>query len=466
MRDYKAPLDLNENYSFDVIVKDHDTNFAGKLILSPDECTLKVMSERQISSEFYNFDKIECFTLQNHFLLSDVQLKNWGFRSLRLNDPSDQGGFFELEFDVGFVIKANTSTSLKKETTFSGFSIEADMIRKWTGITKKQEDLLLQNSNGFFPSHADEDLKLFEIQLENIGFLYLAYNLNLHTDIDSMSSGVKLTPQLGVHFFECKDKYISILLKEIRKIYVLLSFFWGDDFSLNNLKITLPHIRGGDISGYYPSNYIANNKTYPIFPLGFDLRSRYNSYQGLPLDLFQEYYNLDNSKVEYFIKYLRYKRIKSNEEKFLGYFRILERLVHTTGTYVDEESLKILLDRSKKYLIKKLKSRSSDIRSLCKKIIKSNQGKYVTHDCISRFFDEIPEEIKITMSVKRSDIQGICKLRNDMTHANDYFVSEEDLYQYTEFIHQLLIFALVNKLLGVSLDVLTPLSNTFKFSKI
>lgn len=464
MQEYKDPLNLNQSYSFEVLVRNNGTNFAGKLKLSPEGCTLRIMGERVFISDYHVIETFECFTLRNHFLLSEVKLKSSRFTSLRLNDPSDRGGFFELEFDVGFVIKANTSTSLKKETIFSGFSIEADMIRKWTGITKKQEDLLLQNSRGVFPSHADKDLKLFEIQLENIGFLYLAYNLNLHTDIDSMSSGVKLTPQLGVHFFECKD--ISILLKEIRKIYVLLSFFWGDDFTLNNLKITLPHIRSGGISGYYASNYIANNKTSPIFPLGFDVRSRYNSYQGLPLDLFQEYYNLDDSKVEYFIKYLRYKRMKSNEEKFLGYFRILERLVHTTGTYVDEESLKILLDRSKKYLIKKLKSRSSDIRSLCNKIIKGNQGKYVTHDCISRFFDEIPEEIKLTMSVKRSDIQGICKLRNDMTHANDYFVSEEDLYQYTKFIHQLLIFALANKLLGVSLDVLTPLSNTFNFSKI
>lgn len=70
------------------------------------------------------------------------------------------------------------------------------------------------------------------------------------------------------------------------------------------------------------------------------------------------------------------------------------------------------------------------------------------------------------MSFKRSDIQGICKLRNDMTHANDYIVSEEDLYQYTKFIHQLLIFALVNKLLGISLDILIPLSDRFKFSNI
>lgn len=463
MQEYKDPLDLNQSYSFEVLVRNNDTNFAGKLNLSPEGCTLRVMGERDFTSEYYTIEAFECFTIRNHFLLSEVKFKSGRFASLRLNDPIDRGRFFELEFTVGFVIKASTNTSLKKEAIFSGFSIEADMIRKWTEITNKQEDLLLQNSGSSFPSNADDDLKLFEILLENTGFLYLAYNLNLHTNIDTMTSGVKLTPQLGLHFFECKD--ITMLLKEIRKIYALLSLFWGDDFTINNLKITLPHIRGSGVSGYYASNYIANNKMSPILPLGFDVRNRYNSYEGLPLNLFQEYYNLEDSKVEYFIKYLRYKRLKSNEEKFLGYFRILERLVHITGTYVDEESLKTLLDRSKKYLIKKLKSRSSDIKSLNNKIIKGNQGKYVTHDCISRFFDEIPEEIKITMALKRSDIQGISKLRNDMTHANDYIVSEEDLYQYTNFIHQLLVFALVNKLLGVSLDVLIPLSNRFKFWK-
>lgn len=464
MQDYKDPLNLNESYSFDVLVRDNGTNFAGKLKLSPEGCTLRIMGERHFTSNYHTIETFECFTLRNHFLLSGVKFKSARSTNLSLNDPINRGGFFELEFNIGFVIKASTSTRLIKETVFSGFSIEAEMIKKWTGITNKQADLLLQNSGRSFSPNADHDLNLFEIPLENIGVLYLAYNLNLHTSIDSMSSGVKLTPQLGVYFVGCKD--IATLLKEIRKIYALLSFFWGEDFMINHLKVTLPHIRGSYISAYYTNNYENNKNSSPAFPLGFDVRDRVNSYEGLPLDLFQEYYKLEDSKVEYFIKYLRYKRMKSNEEKFLGYFRILERLVHTTGTYVDEESLKKLLGRSRKYLTKKLNSRSDDIRSLCNKVIKGNQGKYVTHDCVSRFFDEIPEEIKLSMSFNRSDIQRICKLRNDMTHANDYEVNEDDLYHYIKFIHQLLIFALVKNLLGVSLDVLIPLTDRFKFFKI
>lgn len=464
MQDYKDPLNLNENYSFDVLVRDNGTNFAGKLKLSPEDCTLRIMGERQFTSNYYAIETFECFTLRNHFLLSGVKFKSLRSTSLRLNDPINTGGFFELEFNIGFVIKASTSTRLIKETVFNGFSIEAEMIKKWTGITHKQADLLLQNSGRSLSSNADHDLNLFEIQLENIGVLYLAYNMNLHTNIDSMSSGVKLTPQLGMYFVDNKD--IATLLKEIRKIYALLSFFWGEDFMINHLKVTLPHIRGSFISAYYANNYKDNKNSSPAFPLGFDVRSQFNSYEGLPLELFQEYYKLEDRKVEYFTKYLRYKRMKSNEEKFLGYFRILERLVHTTGTYVDEENLKKLLGRSRKYLIKKLSSRSDDIRSLCNKVIKGNQGKYVTHDCVSRFFDELPEEIKHSMSFNRSDIQRICTLRNDMTHANDYEVNEDDLYHYIQFIQQLLIFALVKKLLGISLDVLIPLTDRFKFFKI
>lgn len=462
MQNHKDSLNFNESYNFDVLVREGGVNFAAKLQLTPELCTLRIMGERQFPSNYYTLETIECFTLRNNFLLSGIKLKSLTNTNLRLNDPQNSGGFFEVEFIIDYVIKSTTSVPLMKDTVFKRFNIEADIIKEWTGITKKQSRLLMQN--GLNREAEDKNLSLFEVPLENIGILYLSYNLNLHTSLDDISTGRKLTPQLGLYFNE--NKNIAEIFSEIKKLYSLVSFFWGEEFFISKINIKLHNASSHYVSAYYSHNNQKSKRASPRIPLGFDMVNQFNGYEGLPLSLFGEYYSLPIGKVEYFTKYHRYKRMKSEEEKFLGYFRILERLVHITGTYVNEESLSDLLSRSRKFLINKLNSRSNDIRSLTKKIINSNRGKYVTHDCVSRFFDEIPEDIKKNFSFAREDIVRICALRNDMTHANDYEISEEELYKYTQFIHQLLICALIYKLLNIPLSSLIPISNIFRFIEI
>lgn len=455
MQDYKAPLDLNENYSFDVLVKDHGTNFAGKLTLSPNECTLKVMGERQISLEFYNFDKIECFTLQNHFLLSDVQLKNFGFTSLRLNDQKNRGSFFEIEFHVGLVIKSNTK--ITKETLFNGFCIESDIIKEWTGITNKQAEVLMKVSDKVM---FNNDLNLFEIPLDNTGILYLSYSLNIHTNLKTLSSGVKLTPQLGLFFYE--NKCVKDFFKEIKKLYVFISFFWGSGFQVNQIKVNVLNLKHCNVSAYYPKNFERVCRVYPLVPLGFDLQSRVNDYIGLPFDVFKKYYNLSKDKVEYFNKYIRYREMKSDEEKFLGYFRILEKIVYQSESYVNPTVLEEILEKSENYLKIRLDAKQKNIKSLIKRVLYANNGKFNTSTCISKFYELIPDDLKEIMDYSKSDIEKICKLRNDITHANEYYIKESELYGYTQFIQQLLCFAMFNKLLETPLEILAPLRVNFK----
>lgn len=444
----KDPLHFNETYSFEVIVKDNNENFAGKLNISPNGCTLRVMGERAFSENFSSSEIIECKSFRNWFLLTELSMSTWRIASLRMDNKEDRGGFYEIEFKVGFLIKA--STRINSETLFNGFNYDADMVGKWAGITNKLTDLLNE--------HRDlekNDPTLFTKPLENLGEVYLSYNLSLHSSLESMSSGVKLTPVLGIFLNE--NRAIQDIYKEIKKLYVLLTYFWGEDFSINHLLLS--KFNGDHISAFYPSNIIKDFIKYPLIPLGFDMRDNFEEFTGVPLESFTSYYNLPESKVEHFTKYLRYKRMKSNEEKFLGYFRILEKLVHVRGTYVEEELLKGLLERSKKFLIKNLGSNAKDIKSLSRGIVRSNGGKYITSTCISKFFQVIPEDIRLTMKFDKSDIERICKLRNDMTHANEYEVSDEDLHSYTKFIHQLLVFALFDKSLGLSLDLLVPLSS-------
>lgn len=446
----KDPLHFNETYSFEVIVKDNKENFAGKLIVSPNGCTLRVMGERAFSENFSSSQVIECETLLNWFLLTDLSINTWRTASLRMDNREDCGGFYEIEFKVGFLIKA--SSRINSDTLFNGFNFDADMVRKWTGITYTLTDLLSEHRD-----LRNSDPTLFTKPLDNLGEAHVTYNLSLHNSLESMSSGMKLTPILGIFLNEHKP--IQDIYKEIKKLYVLLTYFWGADFSINHLLLS--KFNGDDISAFYSSNVIKDFIKYPLIPLGFDTPDNYKRFTGLPLEFFTSYYNLPESNVEHFTKYLRYKRMKSTEEKFLGYFRILEKLVHVRGTYVENELLESLLQRSKNFLIKNLGSNARDIKSLTRGIVRSNGGKYNTSTCILKFFQVIPEDIKLTMKFDKSDIERICKLRNDMTHANEYEVSDEDLYSYTRFIHQLLVFAMFHKSLGLSLDLLVPLSGNF-----
>lgn len=446
----KDPLHFNETDSFEVIVKDNKENFAGKLIVSPNGCTLRVMGERAFSENFSSSEVIECETLRNWFLLTDLSINTWRSASLRMDNREDSGGFYEIEFKVGFLIKA--STRINSDTLFNGFNFDADMTGKWTGITNKQSDLLYEHRD-----QRGNDQTLFIKPLENFGDAYLTYNLSLHTSLESMSSGVKLTPVVGIFLNE--HRTIQDIYKEIKKLYVLLTYFWGEDFSINHLLLSKFH--GDYVSAFYSSNVIKDFIKYPLIPLGFDTPDNLKKFKGLPLEFFTSYYNLPESNVEHFTKYLRYKRMKSNEEKFLGYFRVLEKLVHVRGTYVEDELLNSLLNRSKGFLRKKLQSNTKNIQSLSKRIISANGGKYNTETCITRFLEVVPEDIQSTMKYGKGDINEICRLRNNMTHANEYEVSEDKLQSYTRFIHQLLVFALFNKSLGLPLDILVPIKNNF-----
>lgn len=457
MEDYKEPLNLNEKYSFDVLVKDNDTNFAGRLVLSPEGCTLSVMGERSFSPDFFSSQLIECFTLREYFLLSEVSSKSWRSTSLRLNNPQNRGGFYEIEFTVGFVIKS--SSQIRKHTIFKGFSIETEMLRKWTGITNKQNELLHHYGNRTLDFNSI-NLNLFQVLTENHKNIFLSYNVNAHTSLENISSGVKITPYFGIVFQNPKEMHE--IYKEIGRTYALLAYFWGMDFPVNYIKLFLPDASHTYISAYSLAKKKVNLTEYALIPLGYDTRDNYNDYRGLPLEIFNTYNELSDSRIDFFIKYIRYSRLNSDEEKFLGYFRILEKIVHEVGSYVDSDLLETLLNRSEDYLTVKLDCKKRDIKSLRRRVIQANNGKYNTATCITRFYETIPDELKSIMKYEKKDIEKICGLRNNITHANEYYVTDADLYSYTKFIQQLLSFALFNKVLEAPLDLLIPLTTRFE----
>jgi hypothetical protein len=162
---------------------------------------------------------------------------------------------------------------------------------------------------------------------------------------------------------------------------------------------------------------------------------------AIPECAFDSYFCMTNDKRSFFKKYRRYSRMDSLEERYLGYFRILESLCYKQKSYLDEELLKGVVQRSEHYMIKKFQDKKS-VKSFLKSIPRLNMSKYNTEKCISDFYEEIPKGARSEWKYAKKDIGSLCKLRNDITHANDYRVSTDDMMSSIEFIEILLVFSL------------------------
>ncbi|WP_368084789.1 HEPN domain-containing protein [Vibrio splendidus] len=453
-------LNLNQSYEFKVSVEDEDKKFAGRLILSPEKCTLKVMGEREPSRDFFLSKEIKCNSFNRYFWLFDLSEVYWGSQCLR-STIDENIGFFECEFEIGFIV--SSETYYPSDCTVLGFSIDSPMIGKWVGMTKTQNNLVEKYHKKTLKPMTDDTTEVIQ-PINGYGALILYYHLETHYNSKGFSSGLNFPPRLNIAF----ESYIPLnkLSHEIHKLYDLMTLYVGSDFDMETIEISTSQI-GFSVktSAYYPRTNRTHEMDYPVYPLGHDLQFNDLPIPALSLDSVNQYFNLSEGDRVSFSKYLRYKRMKSDEERFLGYFRILERLTNKKGTYVEQGSLDNLLDRSEGYLRKKLNGKKKDVKNLIGRIKKMNGAKYNTDKCIGDFYDCLPPELKGGLLYDKQGIQKICKLRNDITHANDYVVRDSDLSKYSSFIEVLLYLALLNKI-GIHPEVSSSLAhrlNRFHF---
>lgn len=113
----------------------------------------------------------------------------------------------------------------------------------------------------------------------------------------------------------------------------------GSDFKVNEVTVTSGcQTFPSNISVYFPNTNRTHERDYPVFPLGLNLKFNDRDLPEFPLEAFSNYYLLDEKERIIFTRYLRYQRMKSDEERFLGFFRLLESLTTKSSTYVEPES--------------------------------------------------------------------------------------------------------------------------------
>ncbi|MDM1784250.1 HEPN domain-containing protein [Acinetobacter bereziniae] len=444
----ESKFDLMKDYNISVYVMEQNQTYAGRLFLSPSKCTLHVMTERFISGEFGFSKTIKCFTNTCSYILCNLGRPSKSIIYNLEDSNNEKVPFYEYKFDLGLVF-ANKGYRCFPEK-ISSIIFSAPIFNKWVGTTKIQHNLISQIHKDIEQTFFQENIEFDRNVNENLK-IRLAYILEYHNNRANFNFRTTITPKIAINFRNMIN--IENINEEIYKFYNLMNFLIGSDFSLNSIYWWSEEFSLTSSSIYIPSDFRTFKNDHPLLPLN----PRYlDENFNFPLELFNNYYLLSENDKSLFTKYSRYKNMKSDEEKFLGYFRLLEKLTSKEKSFVDNEELSKLLDKSKKYLQRKFGCNRKNIEGLINRIEKTNKMKYNTSKCIGDFFDQIPQEISKQLLFDKSELTDITKLRNDITHANAYIHDDVKLYNYTKFINALLFLAFIQIKLKIDTRTLIP----------
>jgi hypothetical protein len=449
--DHLTHLSLNNSYDFKVTIEIDGTGYAGTLQLSQSECILKIFGEvhenRRCPLPFDDIASLSCNGFSDSFHLQGLRFSSGGLRNVSYFPEHVR--FFEYEFEVDFVL----FIPLTQESTFrvKGISVFSNVFGEWIGHTHLQQKILeryhTQRTIEFGPENTEE----LRVVVNQDQYLIVKYNPSHEGDgIRDYTIGMSYHPSVDL----CLSETINpdSIFDVYESLYSLVAFFVGGDFEVEKILLNVECDEFNYGSMYFSSDSFRPRYvlTSVFYPLGKNMRLDGRGLVAIPERAFDSYFCMTADKRGYFKKYRRYSRMINSEERYLGYFRILESLCYKQKSYLNEELLNDVVRRSENYMFKKFHDKKN-VKGFLKAIPRLNKSKYNTEKCISDFYDEIPIEIRDEWRYSKRDINALCKLRNDITHANDYRISEDDMMSRIEFVEVLLVFAL-GRSLEISFD--------------
>ncbi|WP_209436708.1 HEPN domain-containing protein, partial [Pseudomonas gingeri] len=117
-------------------------------------------------------------------------------------------------------------------------------------------------------------------------------------------------------------------------------------------------------------------------------------------------------------------------------------LTKTSKSFLDPDLLSEQVKRVEKLMIK-IFGCGKEVKSFLRGIGRYNNSKYNTEKCMIDFYKKLPVKVVGGWRLKQEAIGSICKLRNDISHANDYFETSDDLLAKCAFVESLLIISLL-----------------------
>lgn len=323
----EAELNLREKYNFDVTLRLEQHGYTGELELTPQKCKLKILGESRPNTTLTigesRMDILTCESFRQYFILYGLELT--GIKNKHIPQPIGSISFFECTYSIEFVVCCEHD--IVNKLPIDNISIFSNELGPWVGLTKNRNNLIKNYVCNKQHSHSYENTTEFECDIDSGKKLLVKYDTKYHGyDATGYSVGMSYIPCVTVEFDNPQTPLD--VFNEYQSIYFLLSFFIGRDLNVEKIVFgyNLNYYQQGFI--YFPNAILsakdASDTTF--FPLGHDLLFNDFGLPAIPGEAFSNYYQLEDVKRNYFNKYRIYSRMDNLEERYLGYFRLLEQL--------------------------------------------------------------------------------------------------------------------------------------------
>lgn len=437
----KDNLLLNKNYTIDVKI-DYNLNYwvSGILTISQNEIKLVLYGETNENSKYEyneNFEQLTCTNYLNTVLvLINVNLT----KSHHANLDQNRGSFYSEYIVEEIVFNKNHKTDI---SNFDKISFKSKDLKRWIGHTQLQNDI----TDAYFSKSINQvDTTEFSIAIGNM-YLSIFYPISSYWSPSEYKAGLEFNPVVNIAFQEeVSFTYIRAIYQELLHLLYLL---YGYD--LNIEEVTL-YTSDDTFSYYYKQKLDRTNDRSHFIPLGHNLKFNDNNILETPLDIFKNFFQLDKYNKSFFYAFRKYKMFHYSEEQFLGYFRILENLMFKSDELFTEEFLNIYIENvnlspDEKNKEKELLTGKLNPKSVINTPLKQRKEKIkfiIYHYNILKI---LPQNYKLLIEFK--DVESIVKLRNDITHFDNYTILQNDLEKYIDYLEFVTTYTLM-KLIGFS----------------
>lgn len=444
----KVDFDLAKAYEFRVTVKGESGHFSAELKLSPTAITIRISGDEEAERRWgyapYELASMECFGFNMNFLLFNLHFVKGG--NYWVGENLKKISHFEAEYTAEYVI---ASKARIPSLELHSIHLFCPTLEKWVGYTEKQQEIVENQVSGsrvgLHASFDDFDFSEFCAGNDN-SIVSVNYNLSAKASPLEFEVGVRFPPSFGLFL---PNRVLPLeAMRLYQKAYAFLSLLHGHELSMDRIELWEESPRSdSEAYLYYPKRALAKYElsSYSWFPLSHKLRYDTLGLPAFPLDSIVKYFSGEYEHVEKWIKYIKYRRMRNPEDRFLGYFRLLESLTKISKNYLDPELLNKQVIRIENIMARIFGDRKA-VKSFLRGIERYNNSKYNTANCFRDFYAKLPQELVKKWSLGKDSIEPICKLRNDISHANNFFENNDDLLAKCSFVESLLLIALLETL--------------------
>ncbi len=442
-------LQLKDSYEFSVSIDDGGHIFAGELQLNPDACSLVIRGDvSQGRATSFGWDDVSLLKCSGHagtFFL--YGLKFCGGHTRHLQHHPTSVTHFENRYDVSHVVYGRAT--LFGDPSFYFVDFYSPSIGQWVGYTTTQDEIVKRYHNDTLFPYSSDTFAEFLQPVSDFGDVAVLYYPSTAYSLTNFSTGLEFAPILSIAL-ERAAGAVDVIAT-VDSIDILFSFLCGAQLDIDKIRLTTADGRRVPLSLYFPrkpERYAP--RKYPFFPLGKNLRMDTLGLPSLPIELFSEYFRLSEGERRLFSKYVKYRNLENPEERFLGFFRLLEKLCFKKESFLDEVKISELIKRSERFLINYFGDKKN-VKRVLRRMPGWNGSKLNTAACINRFLQTLPMDLRGRWIYDHNDIDDICKLRNDLTHANAVEPEAYEIEKKAKFIEALLVVRLL-VVLGVPIE--------------